>query len=689
MTTTLIDFKNQFTNDVKAAAESSSDLTENVFFELMTDTLVDAGDIDTADRCYFVKKGIRIDGYGGDPIDSDNILTVFVCDYETSPELVQINKADIEVVCKRAANFVSSCLSSRFFDQLDESSQEYGLADLIRQRWEVVAKIRIIFLTTKLLSLRKALFEPIPISGVAAQFSCWDIARLHAFTYSGKEKEAVNVALSSFGGSLSVLPAHDANAELKSYLCAIPATTLASIYDQYGTQLLEKNVRVFLQARGAVNKGIKTSLEKEPSRFFAYNNGITATADAIETSLTKHGICLEMISDFQIVNGGQTTASIYEAYRRGVPLSDVYVQMKLTVVSPQSSIEIVPLISRYANSQNKVTEADFFTNHPFHLAFERLSRRIQAPPKVNSTIQSYWFYERARGQYANAKAAIGAKGERKKFETLNPKDQVITKTDLAKVLNSFQGQPHIVSKGAQASFRFFADSVKNIWDKQVEKGSFVNDKFFRDGIARIIIFKALEKQISLQEWYQGGYRANIVYYTLAKFVESVKASGRVIDYSKIWALQEVPEGLLIELISLAARTHNHLITPPQGSPSNVTEYAKTEKCWSLFSQIPFKPSSSIDFLCIAKSAEAKRDKDAVKVAKLMSSVDLQASLLGKDSGFWSSVLEFCSQNNLVTQVDWSLLSRATQFPSRLLDSDSDYRKLQRILERAQSRGFKE
>jgi hypothetical protein len=687
MTATLIDFKGQFINEIKAEAESSSELTENVFFDSITEMLIESGDIDTADRCYFVKKGIRIDGYGGDPIDSDSILTVFVCDYDSNPDLVQINKSDIEVVCKRAANFISSCLSTRFVSQLDESSSEFGLADLIQQRWKIITKIRIIFLTTKLLNLRKALFEPIPINGITAQFSCWDISRLHAFTYSGKEKEAVNVVLSDFGGALSVLPAHDANAELKSYLCAIPANTLASIYDQYGTQLLEKNVRVFLQARGAVNKGIKSTLEEQPSRFFAYNNGITATADAIETSLTKHGICLEMISDFQIVNGGQTTASIFDAYRRGVALSNVYVQMKLTVVSPERSIEIVPLVSKYANSQNRVTEADFFTNHPFHLAFERLSRRIQAPPKVNSTVHSYWFYERARGQYANAKAAIGTKGERKKFEILNPKDQVITKTDLAKVLNSFQGHPHIVSKGAQASFRFFADSVKTKWESQTDKGSFVNDKFFKDSIARLIIFKALEKQISLQDWYQGGYRANIVYYTLARFIESVKSMGKLIDYSRIWALQEVPEQLLLELISLAAETHQHLISPPQGSPSNVTEYAKTEKCWELYSRAPYKPSPSIDFIYIAKAAEAKRARDAASGARLESMVDLQASLLAKGSVFWSSVLEYCSQNNLVTQLDWSILSRATLFPNRLLDSDTDYRRLHRILERARSRGF--
>ena len=688
MTMTIDDYKIELNNEVRAVAEATSDLCENAFFEFITDILVAAGDIDTADRCFFVKRGMRIDGYGGDPIDTENILTIFVCDYDPASASTQIKKADIETVCKRAANFISSCRSSQFFHQLDESSPEYGLADLIRQRWDLICKIRIVFLTNKLLSLRKTTFDPIPIDGVNAQFSCWDLARLHSFSISGKEKEPVQVALADYGGGLAVLPAHTSESELKSYLCVMPAFTLAQIYEEYGTQLLEKNVRVFLQAKGGVNKGIRASIEECPSRFFAYNNGITATADAIETSLTNHGICLNKISDFQIVNGGQTTASIYEAHRRGISLEQVYVQMKLTVVSPERSIELVPLISKYANSQNRVTEADFFSNHPFHVDFEKLSRRIISPPRGNSTAQTYWFYERARGQFANAKNAVASKSERKKFDLINPRDQLITKTDLAKALNAFRGHPHIVSKGAQASFKFFAEDVKEKWDKQIGPTSFVNEKFFRDCISRLIVFRGLEKQVSLQDWYQGGYRANIVYYSLAKLIDCIKRKGKVLDYSKIWASQEVPESLMSALLDLAEAAHNHLTAPPPGSPANVCEYAKTEKCWTLFKAVTFILPRSIDYLYVLKSVDSLSEKQAVRVAKQDTAIELQSILIGKGAKYWSGVLEYCSQNNLVTQKDWVLLSRASQFPGRLLDSDAQYQSLQKLLDRAIGHGYK-
>ena len=417
MTITFEDYKADLLNEVAAVAQSGSLLTEDAFFDVVTDIIVQSGDLETADRCYFVKQGIRVDGYGGDPIDADGVLSLIICDYNREPELVSANKSDIESVCKRASNFVSSSLSSRFFEQLDESSLEYGLADLIRQRWSSIRKVRIIFVTTKVLNLRKSSFEPIPINGISAQFSCWDLARLHSFVVSGKEKEPVDVQMSEYGGSISVLPAHESDSEFRSYLCVMPARSLALIYSEYGTQLLEKNVRVFLQAKGSVNKGIRRSLENEPARFFAYNNGITATAESIETSQTKMGISLDRISDFQIVNGGQTTASIFDAHNRNIPLDKVFVQMKLTVVSKDRSSQIVQDISRYANSQNRVTEADFFSNHEFHIAFEKLSRRLVAPPRPNSTIQTHWFYERARGQYPNAKQSCGTTSERKKFES--------------------------------------------------------------------------------------------------------------------------------------------------------------------------------------------------------------------------------------------------------------------------------
>ncbi len=97
--------------EISSNAESTGSLREDSFFDCFTDYLIESGELDTADRCYFVKKGMRIDGYGGDPIDSDNILNIIVCDYSTSGEIENVYKADIETVCKRSTNFISKCLS--------------------------------------------------------------------------------------------------------------------------------------------------------------------------------------------------------------------------------------------------------------------------------------------------------------------------------------------------------------------------------------------------------------------------------------------------------------------------------------------------------------------------------------------------------------------------------------------------
>lgn len=687
MTITYIDFKADLLNEVAAVAQSESLLTEDAFFDVVTDIIVDSGDLETADRCYFVKHGIKLDGYGGDPIDADGVLSLIICDYNSDIELVTANKGDIETVCKRASNFVSSALSSRFIEQLDESSSEYGLADLIRQRCASIRKVRMIYVTTKLVNLRKSSFEPIPINGILAQFTCWDLARLHSFVVSGKEKEPVDIQISNYGESVSVLPAHQSDSEFCSYLCVMPARLLALIYGEYGTQLLEKNVRVFLQAKGSVNKGIRRSLENEPARFFAYNNGITATGEAIETSPTKMGISLDRISDFQIVNGGQTTASIFDAHARGLSLEKVFVQMKLTIVSKVKSTEVVRLISRYANSQNRVTEADFFSNHPFHVSFEKLSRRLVAPPRVNSTIQTHWFYERARGQYINAKQACVSTSERKKFESLNPRDQLITKTDLAKVLNTFRGFPHIVSKGAQASFRFFADEINQKWENGESGPSFVNEKFFKESISRVILFRFLEKEVSQQDWYKGGYRANVVCYALALFSTRVKAAGKLIDYSQIWANQQVPDGLGVLVVDLAEYCHSHLIHPPSGSPSNITEYAKTEKCWELLVSSDYNFDNRATAYLRTKSKDLELERISRKNAVVDTGVDLQILLLEKGGAFWAVVLEYSSQNNLVTPSDWQLLSRATQFPSRPLENDKDYKRLEKLLDRAVKHGL--
>ena len=688
MRQTFEDFRTEFALDVTSRAQSLGDLTEDSFFDIFTDYLVHSGEIETADRCFYPQQNMRIDGYGGDPLDSDFCLNVIVCDYSTNPELSNVNKSDIDLVCKRALKFISNCSSSSFRNQLDESTPAYGFADMVHERWNVIQKVRIIFLTNKSLNIRKAEFEPIPINGISAEFTCWDINRLFSYVNSGKEREEISIELSDYGGAISVLPAHQFNSPFKSYLCVMPGNTLANIYQRWGTRLLEKNVRVFLQVRGKVNKGIRASLESEPEMFFAYNNGITATAEAVSTEQTERGIALTDLHDFQIVNGGQTTASIFDAQRRGTNLENVNVQMKLSVVNDDKAKEVVPKISKYANSQNKVSEADFFSNHPFHLVIEKFSRSVIAPPKPNTPTQTRWFYERARGQYPDARPASSSKSERKKFDLVHPRNQLVTKTDLAKVLNTFRGFPDLVSKGAQRSFVEFARAIETTWSNEGDEHKKFNEQFFKNSMSKILIFRSLEKLVSSQDWYQGGYRANVVTYTLAKLSDCIKKENKVLNFKKIWSQQTISNELEETLLEIALMAYEHLTADPlPGSPTNVTEYAKTSKCWQIFKNKKYILSNNAKTFLISKSVAKNSDKQAESKQKFVNEVDRQKAVIDFGGPFWAKVLEFSNKKSLLTDSDWALLRKATAIPKTLPSSDKEYKKLLILLNRAEKNGF--
>ena len=323
-----------------------SEVDGELAFEYFSDQLIRAEVISTADRCFFEKQGLRIDGYGGNPMDDDATLNLIVVDFcDQKDKVVPINRTEIDAINKRAVNFVSKSLNSSFLEELDITSEEFGLADLISKTWDQIQKIKIIFITNKSLNVRNKEFDPIPINGIYAEFISWDINRFYNLMLSGREKEDLVLKLSEYGGCITALNASSANNNFESYLCILSGDILANIFKKHSSQLLEQNVRVFLQAKGKVNKGIRNTIETEPNMFFSYNNGITATASHIEkeynTKTEKGGMIITSITNFQIVNGGQTTASVHEALKRGFEknLSDIQIQMKLSVISEQENAE--------------------------------------------------------------------------------------------------------------------------------------------------------------------------------------------------------------------------------------------------------------------------------------------------------------------------------------------------------------
>lgn len=651
----LEEFAREFFQDVLTESDADSQFLEDIFFQKFCEHLMEAGEIDSADRVPYQGppgRGIRVDGYGGDPaLDDSDILSLLILDFLPTAEVGRLIGSEMNVIFRRLSNFLRQALDSKWRDALEETSPAFGLADLIAQRWKRIGRVRLILITNRELSERVDGREADELDGRTITYSVWDIRRLHRQATIGHGREDIDIDLKAdFGGPLPVLPAQQPETDHESYLAIMPGKVLAQIYDRWGARLLEQNVRVFLQARGKVNRGIRTTIENEPTMFFAYNNGITATAEEVEIDGDRGRLLLHRLKNFQIVNGGQTTASIHVAQRNRIDVSQTFVQMKLSVVNSDRASRLVPKISEFANSQNRVNAADFFANHPFHVRIEGFSRRIYAPTPDGTFRESKWFYERARGQYADARAGL-TRARRQKFDLENPRGQLFTKTDLAKFISVWEGRPHEASLGAQKNFAAFAGRIGKAWKKTPEA---FNEAWYRETVAKAIVFKTTERLVSEQTWYQGGYRANIVAYAIAKTADDVEERGRVVDFQGIWRRQVLPPAMVEALTVVAEAVHDVLINPPEGI-SNVTEWAKKQACWARVRGLVVAwPQPFLDGLI---SNEERRDTDRVarREQRKLNAVEMQIAVVNAGPAFWEDALAWGSERGLLSPTDMGVL----------------------------------
>jgi hypothetical protein len=379
--------------------------------------------------------------------------------------------------------------------------------------------------------------------------------------------------------------------------------------------------------------------------FFAYNNGLTATASKVD--FDDSGKIISM-HNFQIVNGGQTTSAIYAAYKNHQQdVSDVSVQMKLSVVSEkEKQDDFVARVSEYANTQNKVSKSDFFSNSPFHKEFKAYSKRIWVSATGGSQRRTKWFYERVRGEYLNEQAYL-TQAQKKSFQLEHPRYQLVDKTFLAKSENSWQQKPHIVSKGAQYSFKEFAEKITD----ELEKNSLaITENYFENAISRVILFRAVEKMISNADWYAGGYRANAVTYSIAYLSYIVEKTGHFIDFSKIWDAQRLPESLEIILKLITKTVYSTIIDTP-ALISNVTQWCKQEACWSNVKKMSLNieiPSS----LLIDKEERFYIKQEAKKEKQLTRGIEIQSFVVQTPHEFWQKLFNY--YNDLKVEKNLSI-----------------------------------
>lgn len=681
----LQEFHQNLMADIRREADASGVIMVEAFFDKMTERLTGAGELSVADRAYFQSgegaQKLRVDGYAGDPRDSEGTLGLIVCDFVDSDDIRTFGKADVPPILNPLIRFLKKARTEEFRDSLNEANPAFQVSDLIITTWTQVTKVKLILVSNREYIGRGDAVKLQELDDVPVTWSVWDLARFERFEVKGNENLEIDL-VQEFGGAVPALKASQTGAALESYLMIIPGPQLAAIYDRWDEKLLEGNVRSFLQARAKTNKGIQKTIREEPDLFFPYNNGLSATADAVTCVQTEDGLAISSISNLQIVNGAQTTGSIHAALKSAKEqLPQVFVQMKLTVVPPARSEDIVPKISEYANTQNKVNAADFFSNHPFHIRIEQFSRNVIFTAREGERHDSKWYYERSRGQFINARPKIKGKAQAS-FDLEFPKTQLFSKTDLAKFEFSATGQPHIVSRGAQKNFAEFAKDIGDVWSKSDAK---YDELWYKRLISKAIVFRWLETEVPKQPWYEGGYRANIVTYAMAKVFHDANGEKQVLDMDAIWRRQSVPDALQRAFLLAAAEAHDVITHPPNGI-RNMSEWAKQQACWNGMKgrTLSYDEEFEACLTLVENARSAKRDEKAKKA--MTDGINAQSEVVTLGADFWKQALIWGRDRKQLTPKDLQILGICASMPHRL-PSDLQSRHALVALARMRGHGF--
>lgn len=563
-------------------ANEEGDNQEQTFTRMCLELLSEAGETENSDVAFYerdlgTRKQQKINGYA----IADNYETVdlFISIYEGTEEPVTIYKESIDTAAKRLTNFFRKAIYSDLCNEIEESSAIFEFVTTLGTYQELkdsLVRVNVFILTNGI--YKGEIPNNTEISGYKIIYRVLDINYLYQISEDAHAPITIN--LEEGGWKIPCLHAPSKNEDYDAYVAILPGDFLYEIYDVYGGRLLEQNVRSFLQFTGKINQKIRDTIKSAPHMFLAYNNGIAATADDMEVG--SNGL-IKSISNFQIVNGGQTTASIYHTKKKDkADLSDIYVQVKLSIIKKKEDYtNIVSDISKYANTQNKVNNADFSANNPILVELEKVSRYVMTPVTPERSLQTYWFFERARSQYKNIRLKEGfTKSRQKAFDLKYPKNQMFTKVELAKYINCFEEVyegsklvigPHIVVKGSEKNYAQFV--AKNL-PSSAKK---INNIYFEDTVAKAILFKAADELYGTKRKGNniGELKSVVVPYTIGLLNHMV--DGRINLY-KIWKSQKISESLANILYSLMLQVNTFIM---KISPSNnYLEWAKKEECWT-------------------------------------------------------------------------------------------------------------
>ncbi len=578
-------------------------------------------------------------------------LDLFITNYRIDSYEHNITKDDYTKSLNQIKRFINSALK-RHINYIDPAHTELNeLIKIIGKQGNVFDRINVYFLINGFSNHDK---EKVDVNNVDVFVHTWDVSRLFKINESNSTHEPIEIEFETFtenGTGLQCLQVPNIDEMYDCYLAIVPGEILAKLYKEFSNELLESNVRAFLGQAGKFNKGIRDTIRNKPQMFLPYNNGITATAESVETKLVDNQLVITKLNDFQIVNGGQTTASLYHTQKKfkDVDLNKIFVQMKLTVIKDkeQKNIE-VPNISRFANSQNKVSELDLSSNNPFFVQIENLSRKKYVINPENRNQSFLWYFERANGQYREALNKLNS-AQQNQFKSQNPSNLKFVKSDVAKFINLWELEPHFVSQGSQKNFIHFTKKIND----SVSKNKLPGENFYRKLIASAILFKTIDKLFGRKNVDAIGdtnLKSFTTAYTVSYFHHLTNSR---IDLWKIYEEQKINDVLNACFKNILLFVYNHLVT--EANNSLISEYAKRESSWTKLKAITYHENLPIvlaDYLVSEEEKVQRENEKEINTNNVEDTVFLISEIQKMGLKFWDGFRLYIDKNK-PDGFDWS------------------------------------
>lgn len=698
-----IDFLNQIRNDASLAEND----VDNQFIGVALEQLEELGELMDSYPYSFEMRGSRnrllaFDAYAYDEADSSIVL--LISDFQNTIEKTTLTKTRIEELYKRMRYFIEEAYDGNIKKFCDDSDPIIEIANEFKKKLgsntnnSEILKFKFFIITNSVLSSQVKSLKEESLLGRPINLYLWPLERFYNVKMS-KTNESIKINCNDYGiDGIQCLKANlGMDNSYDSYMAIVPGKFLAGIYLDHGSRLLEGNVRAFLSVRGKVNRKIReTIIGKNPENFFTYNNGIAVIAHSIELSEDKTRIM--SFYDFQIINGGQTTASLASAVIKkeicSENLDKIFVPMKLTVLNIEGDLteeeedkynDVTQKISKSANCQNPVNDADFFSNDPFHRQMEQLSQKYFAPPVNGKPYQTIWYYERSKGRWEQEQMKMTAT-EKKKYQKVRPKNQVIKKEKLAKCLNTIYMKPDLVCGGSANNMKSFAVTINQLCEKSKDN---INEFFFIKSVASVILFDTTDRIVNKSDWYvTGGNKAQIVPYTIAKIIASLP-KGKDLDWKKIWQKQMLYPELVHQIEIVAKIANDFLINKSEGVI--VREFARKQQNWELFrNDDEYIIELTEDFLRTLVNIDylKSEEQSAKREHRFNSEIDLEVEFYRKGFNYWMNFANELESERISSIGNCDFIRTIASYIYKgKLPSKLQIRKLLKIIKDVENNGY--